>query len=223
MQIKELQLFTDKLDEQKKFYAEILNLDLIYETDDSITIEAGDTTLIFVRNETAGIYHFAFNIPSFKINEAIDWLKERVKIQQFKDDDIIDFVNWNAYSTYFYDAAGNVLEFIARKNLEIDYEVEFNSGQILNISEFGIPTDKVRRIYDHLHDKFGLKLFWGDFEKFCTVGDEHGLFIIVKEIDKKWFPTSETAYLYPFKMVFETDGKTGRIDSDGKVIIADKL
>ena len=51
--------------------------------------------------------------------------------------------SWNSDSVYFKDAAGNVLEFIARHNLKNAVEEEFDSSQILNVSEIGLPSEDV--------------------------------------------------------------------------------
>ena len=58
-------------------------------------------------------YHYAINIPANKIEEAKDWLSNRVRLLWMEDykDDIADFVNWHAKSIYFYDPAGNIVVF----------------------------------------------------------------------------------------------------------------
>ncbi len=47
MQIKEIILYTNLLQELKKFYAEVLELQIINDTDKSFSIVAGFTTLNF--------------------------------------------------------------------------------------------------------------------------------------------------------------------------------
>ena len=86
-----------------------------------ITITAGETKLIFeeAQADQNPFYHFAFNIPSNKFEEAYEWAKDKVKLLWLKDYDsfIADFKNWHAKSFYFKDPAGNILEMISRFDL----------------------------------------------------------------------------------------------------------
>ena len=73
----------------------------------TISINAGKTTLIFqqTNNPEKPFYHFAFNIPSNKIDEAFQWLKDKVEIlwiDEYKNY-IAEFTAWNARSVYFMD------------------------------------------------------------------------------------------------------------------------
>ena len=70
-----------------------------------------------------------------------------------KDD--FDSTNWNSHSVYFKDAAGNVLEFIARRDLKNSVEGEFNSSHILNVSEIGLPSEDVIGLANELCAKLG--------------------------------------------------------------------
>ena len=108
----------------------------------SITITVGETKLIFeeaAENENP-FYHFAFNIPSNKFEQAYEWMKQKVELLWLKDYNgyIADFVNWHAQSFYFKDPAGNILEMIARFDLNDTVEEDFSSMQIRNVSEMGI-------------------------------------------------------------------------------------
>lgn len=103
---------------------------------------------------------------------------------------IADFETWNANSVYFFDTDGNLLEFIARQDLNNEESSEFNSNQILNISEIGIVRAKPGEYGKELIEKFDLKLFEKNqySELFTAVGDDNGLLIIVKN-NRIWFPT----------------------------------
>ena len=69
---------------------------------------------------------------------------------------IAQFENWNANAVYFYDNNGNILEFIARHDLQNNQFTPFNSESILNISEIGIVSEAPLELANQLIDKHGL-------------------------------------------------------------------
>ena len=117
-------------------------------------------------------YHFAFNIPENKINEAIKWLEKKVELIEYGESNLISFPNWNAHSVYFYDPAGNIVEFIARHNLPNSTDREFSSESILNISEVGMPVTSVKNYCNTLNQMLDENLWWGNLETFAAIGDE---------------------------------------------------
>ena len=108
MLLKELILQTKKIDELYAFYKNVLQLEVIKSEAKTISINAGKTRLIFQEtNDTENpFYHFAFNIPSNKIEEGLQWLKDKVEvlwIEEYKNY-IAEFTNWNARSVYFFNS-----------------------------------------------------------------------------------------------------------------------
>jgi catechol-2,3-dioxygenase len=80
MEIKELTIFTNRLTEQKQFYSEILELDILNESKQFVLFKIGNSNLKFVkRKKLTTPYHFAFNIPSNNEKDALEWLKTKVK------------------------------------------------------------------------------------------------------------------------------------------------
>jgi catechol-2,3-dioxygenase len=73
MKLAKLVLQTARYNELKKFYGEILGLPFDEIKDDCFVIHIHDSKLIFTNAVplTNPLYHFAFNIPSNKIDEAI--------------------------------------------------------------------------------------------------------------------------------------------------------
>lgn len=205
MKIKNLNLFTNNLEEQKKFYTSVLGLKLISEDSESFTLSIGSTNLIFTQSKEILNYHFAINIPSNKIIDAYEWLKKRVKIQGFNGNEIVNFSDWNAEAIYFHDAGKNIVEFIARKKLNIISEVNFSEEGLLCISEIGTPTNNVRKIYKELNTKYGLEKYDCEDDVFCAIGDEHGLFIVIDKTKKKWIPNMDDAGANPYKISIEVD------------------
>ena len=200
MKIKELIIYTDKLNEQLDFYVHGLGIQLLNRTSHSGSLKIGSSILTFKLKESVTPYHFAFNIPSNTEEEALIWLKKRVQILTFDDNEIIDFPSWNARSIYFYDKDLNIVEFISRKNLKIHNEAKFSSRLILNISEVGLATIQIEKTYTELNKIQNIDVFDGNFERFCAVGNEAGMFILVNPNIKNWFPTNDEVFVSDFRI-----------------------
>ena len=198
MKIKELILFTNKLDLQIDFYATVLELSIVISTPEYTSFQVGNSILTFKYRKEIKPYHFAVNIPSNKEKQALYWLKERVDILGFDNNEIIDFESWNAKAIYFYDLDKNIVEFISRKNLNINSEQKFSSNSLLNISEIGIVSNKIEAIFQKLTSLNSIDIYRGDFEQFCAIGDENGLFIVVNNEVRKWFPNGDEIHQSDF-------------------------
>jgi len=210
MFINQLELHSSNLEAQSDYYLNALELPVKLSSD-SLKVQAGATTLIFKQAQSGfdGAYHFAFNIPENQIRGAKEWIASRVPLlrdETGKDD--FDSDNWNSHSVYFKDAAGNVLEFIARRNLKNAVEGEFNSGQILNVSEIGLPSEDVIAFAKNLCSTLGLSVFKQEpGETFTPVGDDNGLFILPVK-SRIWYPnTGVPAKLLPVKVKGTANGK----------------
>lgn len=214
MKIKEIHLQTSKLDELKVFYGDILKFKLDISSSDSLIILANQSRIQFQQTDISDpFYHFAFNIPSNKIDEACNWLQQKVALIWLPDFNsyIADFKNWNAKSLYFKDPAGNIVEFIARLNLNDHESSEFSSDQIRNVSEIGfvfpeeIYTEKISAILS----EYSLSYFplQPPQASFKVIGEEEGLFICVPK-GRAWYPTvDEWAGIYPIIVLFDIAGK----------------
>ncbi len=200
--ITELQLKTDQIEAQRTFYVERLGFPLIEANDKAFRLQAGATCLTFEEGDAA-CYHFAFNIPHNRFAEAKAWLKQRVELLSWDHDDQIHWKAWNAHAVYFYDPAGNVVEFIARHNLPYE-SVDFDARRIMEVSEIGLAAPDVSKFSTHLQDVMDLPV-WdaGDGQSFTALGDEHGLFILAKE-GRSWFPTSDSpAFMVPVELTVQ--------------------
>ncbi len=68
--------------------------------------------------------------------------------------------------------------------------------------------------------EFGLEIFDGDFDRFCAIGDETGLFIVINYEKKNWFPTMEPAQPYPFRVLFKNqEGEEYEIKYDNEELL----
>src|SRR5262245_11446066 len=144
MNITRLELLTKNLVTQRDFYFDVLELSVQLSTE-TLEVQAGKTKLIFqAQSDFDSAYHFAFNIPENQFRAAKEWISNRIPL--LKDEtrkDEFASESWNSNSVYFKDAAGNVLEFIARHDLKNAVEGDFDSRQILNVSEIGLPSEDV--------------------------------------------------------------------------------
>ncbi|MBF4464155.1 VOC family protein [Flavobacterium sp. LC2016-12] len=192
MKLQQIQIQTNNIQDTETFYNDILGLKILEKKSDSLTIQAGSSILKFIENpEFDSIYHFAFNIPENKLEEAIQWCADKVDLIIIQDKRIIaNFETWNANAVYFYDNNGNLLEFIARHDLDNFQIKEFSSKSILNISEIGIIDENPMELGAELIEEYGLFFFAKNYnsENFAAIGDDEGLLIIVKPY-RNWYPT----------------------------------
>lgn len=198
MKISKLTLFTTHLAEQKQFYTEVLALPLLIEDEEKFTVKIGVSSLTFIAEKSTNPAHFAINISSNKIQEALQWTQQRIAVLVCEGEQIADFSNWNAEALYFYDIDGNIVEFIARKDLNSTNPNPFSSTDLLSISEIGIVSSDNEAIYDQLNAMRPIPIYDGSFERFCVLGNAEGLFILVNNTKKKWFPTQEEAFVADF-------------------------
>lgn len=210
MKITRLELLIVNLPAQQDFYANLLELPVKL-TSLGLEVNAGNTDILFAQAspDFDGAYHFAFNIPENQFRTAKDWISSRVPLLRDENGkDEFESESWNSHSVYFKDAAGNVLEFIARHNLKNPMKDDFDSRQILQVSEIGLPSENVLAFADELCALLNLSVFKQQpNEIFTPIGDDHGLFILPIK-DRVWIPNSGVpAKLLPVKVKGEAGGK----------------
>ncbi len=204
MIFKEITIFTSRIESQKDFYCRKMGLRMTAESTNSFSIAIGTSFLNFKFRQYATPYHIAINIPSNKDMEAWDWLKSKVNIIQDEGQSLVNFSKWNATSLYFYDPDMNIMELICRKNLDVNSNKLFSERDFLHISEIGLPVHTIQPVYQMLHSQLDLEIYDGDETRFCAIGEETGLFIVVDKALKKWFPTNDNAYSSDFEAIVET-------------------
>ncbi|MGE0758731.1 MAG: VOC family protein [Pirellulaceae bacterium] len=175
----------------KQFYHRSLGMGVAEEKPGRLTIEAGRTRLTFLKpptDEAKPFYHFAFNIPENKAVAARDWQAKRTPLlpipKALRDpeypDDVVHYRHWNAHSVFFFDPAGNVVEYIARHNLKNSATGEFGSKDILYASEIAFVVDDVPAATTRWKEAVGLGAYNGTGDQFAALGDEWGLLLIMK-------------------------------------------
>lgn len=190
-------LETPCLSDLADFYGHTLGLEVALQGS-RLRIQAGASQLEFEENsESEAAYHFAFEIPRNRVQEARDWLAARVPILKHDGLDVFRFESWDAEAVYFVDPAGNVGEFIGRQSVSNSAEEPFCPESILAVSELGIPVPNVSAAAETIHQEIGWLPFRPPALDFAAIGDEFGLWIVVSE-GRPWFPTeSRTARAYP--------------------------
>ena len=195
------------------FYAGILEVP-VHQITGGFCIQLG-TTQILLQKAAAGAapyYHLAFSIPANQIEAARTWLKPKVELLWMNDykSDIADFVNWNAKSVYFFDPAGNILELIARFDLNNARQDVFGGQSLLSVNEVGLvfPAGNFDASVSALRQQFDLPYFIKQppLPQFRAIGDEEGLFIAVPG-GRNWYPTTTLSIVAPVAVNFVHMGK----------------
>ena len=191
-------MFTNNIQKQKQFYKTVLEFEQIEDSLEKIAFKVGESVLTFQYKENVRPSHLAFNIPSNSIYDALIWLRNRTEVLDCDSGKIADFSNWKAKAIYFYDADHNIMEFIARERINIESDFAFTPRTILSISEMAIATTDIKTVYKAINTIKPIPIFDGDFTRFCALGNEEGLFVLIDKNKKKWFPTMEEAFTSEF-------------------------
>lgn len=188
--IRELRLKTHLLKEMRSFYKDKIGFPISADTVTSVTFQAGKSLLTFeqVTDASKPWYHFAFNIPQNLLLEARKWQLERTLLmpipERLRDprfpDDVVNYSHWNAHALFFFDPAGNVVEYIARHDLRNDASGPFSVRQILYASEIGLIVDDVPAAASKVKEVAGVEIYKGGSDVFTAMGDEHGLLLVMK-------------------------------------------
>lgn len=226
MEILNVKLLSNDIPATKIFYRNILGLKIIKEDSSSVSFLAGVTTLTFLHNAgTKPVYHFAFNIPHNQLVAVLAYLQKSVEIMPVADkgDLIADFKNWNAKSIYFNDNNGNILECIARFDLDNEQQ-EFNLHSfILNISEIGFVVENVPETQHMLHQT-GIPLYnrGPQGAHFSVLGDDMGL-IILKDISGGWMPNNLAPHPYDLETIIQYGHRKFAVSLEGGELLYENI
>ncbi|MBD7985850.1 hypothetical protein H9649_14855 [Sporosarcina sp. Sa2YVA2] len=212
--IKSATLYTDKLKAMKRFYGNLLELDMIESTDEHFTIRIGESLLTFKHTEQPAYYHYAINIPGNQFSMMKYWVQDRVTFNREEGRDEVYFPSFDADSMYFEDPAGNVVELIGRRKRDLFGDLTKES--FLNISEIGVVTPYVAEVGDLLQD-MGLPLRSGtdvnpDDLNFLGRGDTY---IVLVPPGRRWYFSKKVSETYPLELTWK-DAKIS-LDADGKL------
>lgn len=189
----------------REFYTQRLDLPIVSESIESLTVQIGWTRLTFrsVMKPVAP-HHFAINVPSGMLELCMHWFSLNYIDTQAQGQTVAEFPDWKARSAYFFDNNGNILEFIARHDL-LCGDTNLTTADLFQcISEFGIVTPCVVKTTYQLAKGFGVKRFSKSksMHDFAALGDDNGLFIISKE-NRPWLFTNVPAAINNYQVMFE--------------------
>jgi len=207
-------LTAEPLSEMRDFYHRLLGLEILDETADAVTVAAGRTQMTFVPGgsvppDETPFYHLAFQIPENKIRAARDWQRERTPLvppdaERLLDpgypEDVVHFAHWNAHAVFFRDPAGNLLEHIARHELDNASPGPFTPRDVLAVSEIALIVDDVGGAAAELGGALGLATYGPTSEQFAPLGDEHGLLLVFRRGRNLGFGEGRPAGAFPTRV-----------------------
>ncbi|MFG6149268.1 glyoxalase [Halobacillus sp. B23F22_1] len=198
MEFKEVKLHTNKFDELHTFYSAVLGFPIEEKSKTHITLKAGKSRLTFVRSDQSSFYHFAFNLAVDHFDEAKKMIKQLVKLNEEDGNDEIYFSYSNARAFYFLDPAGNVVEFIERRNYSEKIKGGFSVQKILDIGEVSFTSKCVNEHASQLI-KAGISVRDGDHleEDQLNFMGEQGRYLLVGPPGRKWLFSHQNAESHP--------------------------
>lgn len=214
MHIETLTLPTRQLEAQRCFYTQALGLAPEHETPTSVTFRTGTTRLTWHKDDLhSGFSHLAWDIPSTQVEAAESWLGHRLKLLAAPGGQtrFPPGSNWNTTNLYFQDPDGNILEFVARHDLNGEAPLPFGAHSLLRISEVGVVVPDVGATVHHLGTDFGLFPFNGGSNTFTALGSHEGMLIVVSE-GRGWFPTGRPAVPAEFRLTWRNGGARQVLD-----------
>lgn len=200
--------------EMQDFYTKILGFQSLSASAEAFEVQVGDTRLAFHTTHLVGkkpFYHFAFNIPTNKVEEAAAWLVAQgitpLQIPVDTDEEptvIAEFENWNARAVYFHDPAGNIVEFIARLDSKYMSLKPFTPQSVISVSEIGLACANAKTYAAELREKYDLTSFTKgtNTDVFWALGADNGLFVL-SATSRNWFPTDTQVQHFPMKIAFK--------------------
>ncbi|WP_025784439.1 hypothetical protein [Sporosarcina sp. D27] len=227
MDIKQVTLQATKIEEMKYFYTVTLGLDLVEDNEDKFCVAVGSSKLEFTStNEKVNpYYHFAFNIPRNKFNEAKSWVEEKVSLNREDGVDEADFPHLSARSLYFNDPSGNIVEFISRHSTSDNGDEPFSHKSILNISEISLTVLDAIKVGRQLME-LGIKE--RDNEPLSAtslnfMGDtKAGVFVLLVQPGRKWIFSDKDSTVFPLEITLANDVKI-ILNDENEVVVTSAL
>jgi hypothetical protein len=209
MKILELTLYTNQLENVKKFYSNHFETEISEENNLQFSIQLGWTKLTFIKNNVEHFYHYALMVSKSQFQTNFQWALQNLDVLETEENEYLAyFENWNAQSFYFYDGAGNLAEIIAHDDIDFSSNQEFTSNAILGISEIGLPTTDIKATNFEIETLSGSTFWKGDYERFGTNGSAEGKILLPNyHVKKTWFPTNMEITPTPLKLLVEVNGK----------------
>jgi hypothetical protein len=172
-------------------------------------VRIGESRLLFAAAESGAtpFYHFAFLVPGNRFTPALEWLRTRTPLLPDPEtgSEVFDFDNWRALACYFHDPGGNIVEFIAHRDLdESTRDGPFTSSELVGLSELGLVCPDKRASARAL-EALGANVWDGDVDdpqRLAFVGVP-GRTLILCPSSRPWLPTDRAAEIHPTRVVLE--------------------
>ncbi|WP_271853610.1 serine hydrolase [Planococcus maritimus] len=213
---KKVILYTNRLDEMKGFYEYQLGFRIVEENEESFALSIGSSVLEFRASERASFYHYAINIPGNQFSLAKFWARARVELNRQEGMDEIYYANFNSDAFYFEDPAGNVVEFIGRRH--VDIMDDFTIDSLLDISEVGITTSYVKEVGERLEAmEIPVRGNKGiEPETLNFLGKDPHFFVLVPP-KRVWYFSKRKSETHPLAIEL-IDGRVVEIDEEGHMV-----
>ena len=211
MKILDIDLYTTDLDSIRLFYVRKLGLPVLSRSASHCTVLIGWTSLTFrLVDQPVAPYHLAINVPRGSLEVIMYYFDLDYLDTQAPGKTIADFPDWRARACYFYDGVGNILEFIARTDLNLEDPNLTFPELFQGVSEIGMATEDVAHTAAEIQRRFGIGAFGKSqpATDFNALGDDNGLFIVSKA-GRNWLFTDTPAGLNFCRIGFvsEPEGK----------------
>lgn len=212
--IKSAKLYTNNIKALRRFYVNMLELDLTESTAEQFTVRIGESHLTFKQTDKPAFYHFAINIPGNQFSMMKYWITDRITLNREESRDEVYFPSFDADSMYFEDPVGNIVELIGRRKRDLFGDLTKES--FLNISEIGMATPYVGEVGDELQD-LGIPLRNGTEVEpnelnFLGRGDN---FIVLVPPGRRWYFSKKVSEVYPLELTWNNTHI--KLDKEGKL------
>lgn len=212
---KEVVFQTNILKALQRFYANVLELDITEQTEDTFTVKVGTTDVKFQQTEEKARYHFAINIPGNQFVIMKHWIQDRLTLNKTDGLNEIYYASFDADSMYFEDPAGNLIELIGRRKRDLFGGL--TKDAFFDISEVALITPDIAQIGEDLQD-FGIPLRHGSAINpkginFLGMGDSY---IVLAPSPWKWNFADKKQRTHPVEFTL-CSGRRILLNKDGNV------
>jgi hypothetical protein len=159
----------------------------------------GRSDLRFSAAEGEPFYHYAFLVDPSEFDRAVNRLGRAARLLPDPDTNqlIFDFDFWDARACYALDPAGNIVELIAHRHLDL-YLDPRASGLMVEISEIGLVCDDTAAVARAL-ETLGIRLFDGSVTTPTSLAfaGTKGRALVLAPVGRGWLPTLRPSEVHP--------------------------
>jgi hypothetical protein len=232
-EILDVQMITNNFKNNLRFWRDVMGMPTDSVSPNSFRVTIGFNSITFFNNgnllDTSSSvtpkYQFTIAIPSNQIEKCYNWLIDADSTNPSKIGQRAKFWidaetgsviyrrnQYNSQSIYIKDAGKNIVEILARHDLNNTQEGEFNRGMFLGITEVGVVSRDLRKSAEKLKAAYGVEEVVGSSNSYKPLGGPTGLLKLNIE-GKIWTPTeNEIAVGYPLTIKVRKDSLTDPIE-----------